>query len=150
MPRVSNAICRMLNLTPEYIRVRDVKGGKQADGSWTGDFNDISTGFIDGSIWGYIPTLDRLEVSTFVQPITENIFGFLIRRPRVDDVSLMNYVAQLKPIGWQVFFACNILFWCLFGLLLYYNKVKRTAYCTIVTMLRTLLNKVEKPIFQQT
>ncbi len=99
MPRVTEAICKMLNITPEYTRIQDVSGGKQKNGSWTGDFKDISLGIVDGSIWGYIVTQEREEMSTFMHPIVDAFFGFMIRTPRSDDISLMNYVSEFNPDG---------------------------------------------------
>ena len=146
MPRIANAIADMLNLTIEYKRVKDTTAGRLPNGSYAGDIGEIASGVVDGSIWGYVASLDRTDFVDFVIPLAHASIGILIRTPTSDDVSVRNYVSEFKNAAWTFLLVSNIAFWALFGFLLQYSssksRKKETVVLTLTIMMRTIINKV--------
>ncbi len=147
MPRISETIARLLNLTPTYVRV-----GTYVNESVTEDMQNIAEGKIQGSIWGYIPTVEREELVTFSQPLGKTKLGFGIRSPKTDDVSFINYVAEFKPKAWRAILGSIIAFWIMFWFISFHGQSRRQSLkdsfvSTLTTMLRTCLIKVPKYVF---
>ncbi len=149
MPRISKSFCAMLNLTPEFVRVRDPSGGMLPNGTFTGDLGDIKNNVVDASIWGYVETLERRRAADFTYSFGKFILGVLVRRPRSGDVSMNNYVKEYPRLSWHFIVLTNIVFWTLFFFLLSCQPDnKRKNGENLVTagtmMLRTFINKVYK------
>ncbi len=150
MPNVAVAVTRMLNLTPEYIRIRDPSGWRLPNGTWTGDLADVGSGFVDAGIWGYIITMERLEVVDFTHKFGKFKFGVLVKRPSSTDVSMENYVMEFHMMSWICILLGNLGYWSLFFILLNWGikngnksiRISKNLATTVIVMLRTLINKV--------
>ena len=143
LPAVVNVIADKLNLSLEFVRVRDPSAGRLPNGTWTGDLADVGSRFVDAGIWGYVPTLERLEIVDFTLLFGELVFGPIIRRPRSDDISLVNYIGEYKSISWLSIGIANLFCWIVFiTMLVCQPKASGSLVNGITIMLRTMINKV--------
>ncbi len=146
---ISKSICSKLNLSIEFVQIRDPAGGKLPNGTWTGDFADIAERFVDAGIWGYIVSEERLEIADFSHSVAIYLYGFILRRPTSQDVSLDNYIKEFTWMSWQSIAYSNLFFWFVFFLILSQSprkdnnsNIANHSATTVAIMLRTLINKV--------
>ncbi len=149
LPRVMEAVGKKYNLTIEFQRVRDPSGGRLDNGTWTGDLGDVQQGVIDGSLWGWVPTINRSEAVDFTTAIVPFHFGLVISRSTQSRVSFRNYTGQFQPQTWMVIFLMSIFLLSLLMLLLKCDKTLRfnlshLMLSSLGLFLRMLINKVPK------
>ncbi len=147
MPRVTNLVCQSLNLTPIYVKIADPKvAGRLPNGTFVGGLRQVADQEYHGSIWGWGYTWERAEIVDFVNPFADVHVGFIIKRPRSDDISLVNYVSEFKTRSWQAILVVNVAFWVLFWIALHFrphhSSLPLSLNLAITIMLRTLINKV--------
>ncbi len=150
MPRIARSIEKSYNLTIQYQRVSDPNGGKLPNGTWSGDLSDIQTGKIDGSLWGWTPTLDRSEVVDFTHAVVPYYLGLVIAKPNGEEISLQNYIGELRPNSWLLVLGMYLLFFNILVLLQFWNSLsngRQSNFSLILSsadaLFRLVINKVK-------
>ncbi len=150
MPRVVLECANILNLTVDFVKVRDPYAGKLDNGTWMGDLGDVNRSVIDGSAWGWAALVERFEVVDFSHPVFSLPVGTVIARPQSGGFTHKTYFGEYRPYSWLAAGIACIVVWIPLYTLIVMSDIKRgfgrSFALSLATLLRYIINKVRMPL----
>ncbi len=146
MPRYAKECAHILNLTINFVKVRDPDGGKLDNGTWMGDLGDVNRSVIDGSAWGWTPLIERFEVVDFSHPVFSLPVGVVIARPQSGGFTHKTYFGEYRPYSWLAAGIACLVVWMPLYVFIVLSDIKkglgRSFALSLSTLLRYIINKV--------